>query len=138
MLAAKSERDAMAGTLFFNVAHYALRPWPWIIVALASMLVFPQVADISRALPHVDPGLLGHDMAYSAMLTFLPAGDARPDGGGPAGGVCLDDLHAPELGHVVPGARSLSPVLQARRDERHYVMAGRVVTAPADGRWPAF
>ncbi len=74
MLAARSERDALAGTLFFNVAHYAMRPWPWIIVALSSMLVFPTVADISRALPHVDPRLLGNDMAYSAMLTFLPSG----------------------------------------------------------------
>jgi Na+/proline symporter len=74
MLAARSERDALAGTLFFNVAHYAMRPWPWIIVALSSMLVFPTVADISRALPHVDPHLLGNDMAYSAMLTFLPSG----------------------------------------------------------------
>jgi Na+/proline symporter len=74
MLAARSERDALAGTLFFNVAHYAMRPWPWIIVALCSMLVFPTVADISRALPHVDPNLLGNDMAYSAMLTFLPSG----------------------------------------------------------------
>ena len=74
MLAAKSESDALGGTLFFNLAHYAMRPWPWIIVALCSMIVFPEVADIARALPHVDPKLLGHDMAYSAMLTFLPAG----------------------------------------------------------------
>ena len=74
MLAAKTERDAMAGTLFFNLAHYALRPWPWILVALASMVVFPEIADIRRALPHVDPALVGHDMAYPAMLTFLPAG----------------------------------------------------------------
>ena len=74
MLAAKSERDAMAGTLLFNAAHYALRPWPWILVALSSMLVFPQVSDIARALPHVDASLLGHDMAYPAMLTFLPSG----------------------------------------------------------------
>ncbi|HQX81223.1 MAG TPA: hypothetical protein PKW63_05660 [Vicinamibacterales bacterium] len=74
MLAARSERDALSGTLLFNVAHYALRPWPWIIVALCSMLVFPEVADIGRALPHVDQSLLGHDMAYPAMLTFLPAG----------------------------------------------------------------
>src|SRR5881227_2689253 len=74
MLAAKSERDALAGTLFFNVAHYALRPWPWIIVALSSMIVFPTVNDIARALPHVEPRLLGNDMAYSAMLTFLPHG----------------------------------------------------------------
>lgn len=74
MLAARSERDALTGTLLFNVAHYALRPWPWIIVALCSMLVFPTVADIGRALPHVDPRLLGNDMAYPAMLTLLPAG----------------------------------------------------------------
>ena len=74
MLAASSERDAMAGTLLFNVAHYALRPWPWIIVALASMLVFPEVADIRRALAARRSALLGHDMAYPAMLTFLPAG----------------------------------------------------------------
>ncbi|HEU4800376.1 MAG TPA: sodium:solute symporter family protein [Gemmatimonadales bacterium] len=74
MLAARSERDALAGTLFFNVAHYALRSWPWIIVALASILVFPTLADIGQALPHVDPDLIGHDMAYPAMLTFLPAG----------------------------------------------------------------
>ena len=37
MLAAKSEKDAVGGTLLFNVAHYALRSWPWIIVALASI-----------------------------------------------------------------------------------------------------
>ena len=74
MLAAKTERDALSGTLVFNVAHYALRPWPWILVALCSMLVFPTVADISRALPHVDQRLLGHDTAYPAMLTFLPEG----------------------------------------------------------------
>jgi Na+/proline symporter len=74
MLAAKSENDALAGTLFFNFAHYAIRPWPWIIVALASMLVFPELSDIARAFPYVDPKLIGHDMAYPAMLKFLPAG----------------------------------------------------------------
>lgn len=74
MLAAKSERDALGGTLFFNVAHYALRPWPWIIVALASMLVYPTLADIQKTFPHVDPKLIGHDMAYPAMLKFLPPG----------------------------------------------------------------
>jgi SSS family solute:Na+ symporter len=74
MLAARSERDALAGTLLFNVAHYAIRSWPWIIVALASLLVYPTVADIGAALPHVDPRLIGHDMAYPAMLRFLPAG----------------------------------------------------------------
>ena len=74
MLAAKSENDALSGTLLFNFAHYALRPWPWIIVALSSLLVFPQLSDIARTFPYVDPRLIGHDIAYSAMLKFLPAG----------------------------------------------------------------
>ena len=74
MLAAKDERHAMAGTLWFNVAHYALRPWPWIITALASLLVFPTLNDLRVALPHVDPALIGHDLAYPAMLTLLPHG----------------------------------------------------------------
>lgn len=74
MLAARSERDALGGTLLFNVAHYALRSWPWIVVALASLLVYPTLDDIGTALPHVDPSLIGNDMAYPAMLRFLPAG----------------------------------------------------------------
>jgi Na+/proline symporter len=74
MLAAKSENDALAGTLLFNFAHYAVRPWPWIIVALASMVVYPQLSDISAAFPHIDPALIGHDIAYPAMLRLLPAG----------------------------------------------------------------
>ena len=129
MLAAKSERDAMAGTLFFNVAHYALRPWPWIIVALSSMLVFPEVADIRRALPHVDPALVGHDMAYSAMLTFLPPGVL---------GVMVAGLLAAYVStistHLNWGTSYLVHDLYRRflkpdATERHYVMAGRVVTA---------
>ncbi len=74
MLAAKDEKNAMAATLWFNIAHYALRPWPWIIVALCSLLVFPELADIKTALPHVSDNLIGNDLAYPAMLTLLPAG----------------------------------------------------------------
>jgi Na+/proline symporter len=74
MLAAKDERNAMAATLWFNIAHYALRPWPWIIVALCSILVFPNLGDIQTALPHVSDDLIGNDLAYPAMLTLLPAG----------------------------------------------------------------
>jgi len=74
MLAARDERHALMGTLWFNVAHYALRPWPWILVALASRLVFPTLEDLRRALPHVSPGLVGNDIAYPAMLTLLPHG----------------------------------------------------------------
>ena len=74
MLAAKDERNAMGATLWFNIAHYALRPWPWIIVALCSILVFPTLGDIQTALPHVSDDLIGNDLAYPAMLTLLPAG----------------------------------------------------------------
>ncbi len=74
MLAAKDEKNAMAAALWFNIAHYALRPWPWIIVALCSILVFPTLGDIKTALPHVSDDLIGNDLAYPAMLTLLPAG----------------------------------------------------------------
>jgi len=74
MLAAKSEGHAQGATLLFNVAHYALRPWPWIIVALASILVFPDLASLRAAFPAVDPHVIQQDLAYPAMLTFLPAG----------------------------------------------------------------
>lgn len=74
ILAAKSEQHAQGATLLFNVAHYALRPWPWILVALSSLLVFPDLESLRRAFPSVEAHVVGHDMAYAAMLTFLPAG----------------------------------------------------------------
>jgi Na+/proline symporter len=74
MLAAKNERHAMAAVAFFNFAHYALRPWPWILVALASIVVFPDLESLSAALPRIDAGIVRDDLAYPAMLTFLPAG----------------------------------------------------------------
>lgn len=74
MLAAKDERHAMGATLFFNIAHYALRPWPWIIIALCSVVVFPDLASIGAAFPNLDPSIIDDDLAFPAMLTFLPAG----------------------------------------------------------------
>lgn len=74
MLAAKNETHATSATLFFNVAHYALRPWPWILVALASIIVFPDFASIQAAFPNVDPKTINDDMAYPAMLSYLPTG----------------------------------------------------------------
>ena len=64
MLSAKDEKNAMGATLFYNVAHYAMRPWPWILIALSSLVIFPNISDDK----------LGDDLAYSAMLTFLPTG----------------------------------------------------------------
>ncbi|MDP2089870.1 MAG: sodium:solute symporter family protein [Flavobacteriaceae bacterium] len=74
MLAAKNERHAIGATFFFNIMHYALRPWPWILVALASLVVFPDLASLQTAFPHIEAGKLGHDLAYPAMLNFLPNG----------------------------------------------------------------
>lgn len=74
MLAAKDENHAISATLFFNIMHYAIRPWPWIIVALTSLVVFPDLASIKEAFPTVSEDKLGHDLAYSAMLTRLPTG----------------------------------------------------------------
>lgn len=128
MLAARSERDALQGTLLFNAAHYALRPWPWIIVALASMLVYPELSDIQRALPHVNPELIGHDMAYPAMLRFLPAGIL---------GLMVAGLLSAYIStittHLNWGTSYLVHDLYRRfiaegRSEKHYVLVGRIVT----------
>jgi len=74
MFSAKDEKHSVAATLFFNVAHYALRPWPWILIALASLVVFPDLASIKDAFPNLSADKLGHDVAYPAMLTKLPTG----------------------------------------------------------------
>jgi Na+/proline symporter len=74
MLAAKDENHAIGATFFFNIMHYALRPWPWILVALASLVVFPDLESIQVAFPEITPDKLGHDLAYPAMLTKLPTG----------------------------------------------------------------
>ena len=129
MLAAKSERDALGGTLLFNVAHYALRSWPWIIVALASILVYPTLDDIARTFPHVDPKLIGHDMAYSAMLRFLPAGML---------GLMVAGLLSAYVStistHLNWGTSYLihdvyRRFLRPGASERHYVMMSRLTTA---------
>lgn len=74
MLSAKTERHAIGATLLFNVAHYALRPWPWIIVALCSIIMYPDLASLRTAFPDIDPQVVQHDLAYPAMLTHLPHG----------------------------------------------------------------
>jgi SSS family solute:Na+ symporter len=128
MLASKSEKDALKSVLFFNFAHYVLRTWPWILVALCSLIVYPELADIQRAFPDLDPSLLGHDIAYPAMLRFLPAGFA---------GLMVGGLIAANsstiLTHLNWGASYLVHDFYRRfmrRDasEQHYVSVGRLVT----------
>jgi solute:Na+ symporter, SSS family len=128
MLASKTERDALGGTLFFNIAHYVLRPWPWLLTGLASLIVYPQLSDIQRAFPHVDPSLVGHDIAFPAMLKFLPVGWM---------GLMVGGLIAANsstiLTHLNWGASYLvhdfyRRFLRPSETEKHYVFAGRVAT----------
>ncbi|MCD8443383.1 sodium:solute symporter family protein, partial [Tenacibaculum finnmarkense] len=74
MLAAKDEKNATWATLFFNFAHYALRPWPWIIVGLASLIIFPSLESMNQAFPNLSQEMQGNDVGYAAMMTYLPAG----------------------------------------------------------------
>jgi Na+/proline symporter len=128
MLASKSEKDSLGGVLFFNLAHYILRPWPWILVALASILVYPTVQDIQRAFPNADPTLMGPDIAFPAMLRFLPIGWI---------GLMLGGLIAANsstiLSHLNWGASYLvhdfyRRFLRPKETEKHYVFMGRMAT----------
>ena len=74
MFSAKSELDAVGATFFFNIAHYAIRPWPWILIALSSLIIFPDLSDLQSTFPDLSKDKLGHDIAYPAMLTLLPSG----------------------------------------------------------------
>lgn len=74
MLAAKDEKNATWAVLFFNLAHYALRPWPWIIIGLASLIIYPNLESLATAFPDLDASFIKDDLSYPAMLTYLPAG----------------------------------------------------------------
>ncbi|MFN0166542.1 MAG: sodium:solute symporter family protein [Bryobacteraceae bacterium] len=128
MLASKSERDSLGSTLFFNIAHYVLRPWPWILVGLSSILVYPELSDIQKAFPHLDPSLIGHDIAYPAMLKFLPTGWM---------GLMVGGLIAANSSTILTllnwGASYLVHDFYRRfvrhdADEKHYVFVGRLAT----------
>ena len=128
MLAARDERDSMRAVLWFNVAHYALRPWPWILVALASIAVYPTLGDLAAAFPHVDPSILKDDLAYPAMLIFLPTGLL---------GLVVASLAAAYMctisTHLNWGASYIVEDFYRRflvtdRDERHYVAVARAAT----------
>src|ERR1041384_7847845 len=128
MLASKSEKDSMGAVLFFNIAHYVLRPWPWILVGLASIIVYPQLSDIQHAFPNLDPSLLGHDLAYPAMLKFLPIGFAGLMVGG-----LISANSSTILTHLNWGASYLVHDFYRRfitkhAPEHHYVTIGRIMT----------
>jgi Na+/proline symporter len=129
MLASKTEKDAVVGTLLFNVMHYALRPWPWIIVALASTIIYPQLSDIAATFPNLDKSLLGNDIAYPAMMRFLPAGFLGLVVAG-----TLAAYRSTIETHLNWGTSYLvhdfyRRFLRPGLSERHYVFVGRLTTA---------
>ncbi|MDH3270743.1 MAG: Na+:solute symporter [Gemmatimonadota bacterium] len=128
MLAARNESHAMKATLWFNIAHYALRPWPWILVALASLVVYPSLESIQAAFPNVDPSIVRNDLAYPAMLIFLPSGLL---------GLVVASLAAAYMStvstHLNWGASYIVDDVYRRfvapgRDEATYVRVGRIAT----------
>src|SRR5580698_9728442 len=128
MLASKSEKDALGGVLFFNLTHYLLRPWPWILVGLASILIFPHLSDIQAAYPNLDPKLLGNDIAFPAMLKFLPVGFVGLMVGG-----LIAAASSTILTHLNWGASYLVHDFYRRfvvrtASEKHYVLMGRFAT----------
>lgn len=74
MLAAKNTKHATLATLLFTVVHYAVRPWPWIIIGLASIVLFPDLQSLASAFPDLNEEFIKNDLAYAAMLSYLPAG----------------------------------------------------------------
>ena len=128
MLAAKDENHAVRAVFLFNAAHYALRPWPWIIVALSSIIVFPELDDLRRAFPNA-ADIVNHDLGYPAMLTFLPVGLL---------GLVVSSLIAAYMStistHLNWGASYLVHDVYRRfyrpeASEKELVLAGRVSTA---------
>ena len=128
MLSAKDERNAINATLFFNIAHYAVRPWPWILIALASLIIYPSLSDIESAFPNVDSSIIGHDIAYPAMLSKLPSGLL---------GIVLASLSAAFMStissHLNWGASYISidfykRFIYSEASEKEIVLVGRIST----------
>ena len=128
MLSAKDERSAINATLFFNIAHYAIRPWPWILIALASLIIYPSLSDIELAFPNVDSSIIGHDIAYPAMLSKLPSGLL---------GIVLASLSAAFMStissHLNWGASYISidfykRFIYSEASEKEIVLVGRIST----------
>ena len=125
MLSAKDEKNAIWATLLFNFMHYAIRPWPWILIALASIVVFPDLDSLRVAFPNT---IVGNDLAYPAMISFLPPGLL---------GLLVASLIAAFMStistHLNWGSSYLVHDFYRRffvkgKSETHYVSMGRVFT----------
>ena len=120
IFSAKNEKHSLGATLWFNIAHYALRPWPWILTALVALVLLPNPTAAQG-------GMEGRVRLGDGPLPA--AQPARPDAGRLRGGVHVHHRHAPQPRRVVHDQRHLQALLRARtQPERHYVAASRIAT----------
>lgn len=113
MFAAKDERNTLLATLWFNIAHYTLRPWPWILVALVSMVVYPNLSDPEAGYPmlmlaYLPTGLLGL-MLTAFLAAFMSTIDTHLNWGA---SYLVNDFYK----------RFFKP----EADDHHYVVASRI------------
>src|SRR5690349_8368961 len=73
MFCAKDEKHSLLATLWFNIAHYAVRPWPWIIVALASLILYPNLEDPETGYIRVMIGYLPPSLRGLMIAAFAAA-----------------------------------------------------------------
>lgn len=118
MLAGKDARHAVRGTLWFTIAHYVIRPWPWILTALAALVLFPGITGAA-------PGEM--EAAYPRMIAFLPKGIM---------GLVVASLFAAFMSTIesivnLSGSFLLNdfyrPFIRKNASEKHYVAASRVL-----------
>ncbi|MEM8493926.1 MAG: sodium:solute symporter family protein [Planctomycetota bacterium] len=115
ILATKSEKDSVLAFLWFNFCHYVLRPWPWIIVGLVSMVHFPdlQGSEAEQAFPlmidkFLGPGIKGI-MVAAMLAAFMSTIDTHLNWGA---SYLVNDLY--------------QPFIKKDGDAKHYVLASRV------------
>lgn len=113
LLATKSEKDALYANLWFTFCHYVLRPWPWILVGIISMVYFPGIADAESAYPEMihrflPVGLKGI-MVASLLAAFMSTLDTHLNWGA---SYLINDLYR--------------PFIVKDRPPRHYVRASRI------------
>ena len=69
----QTDKDAVKASLLFNIAHYAIRPWPWIIVALVSIVSYPELSDPEKGYPKLMVDLLPNGLLGLLVVSFLSA-----------------------------------------------------------------
>ena len=126
MLSAKSEGHCVGGSILYQVVNYAIRPWPWYLTAFASLIVFPDLASLQKAFPNVNPALVKGDLAYPAMLTFVPNGWL-----GVVAASMMGALFSTVAAHLSMGSNYIANdfwkrFVRPEADERELIVVGRV------------